>query len=96
VARLVCSFCEAMTGSLSVAGTALLSTEFAIVDCCVVGRSSMYSRYNNDPRTLPWGTPSLTEECLLCKWDLRTRKYFVGRDSCTLYRNAVYHILLNA
>jgi hypothetical protein len=51
----------------------------AVVDSVEVGRSAAYSRYNNIPRTLPWGTPALTGEssvysvsaykrkCLLCK-----------------------------
>jgi hypothetical protein len=33
-----------------------------VVDSGEVGRSDMYSRYNNGPRTLPWGTPTLTGE----------------------------------
>jgi hypothetical protein len=51
--------------------------------CCgrsgEVGRSVVYNRYNNGPRTLPWGTPALTDyssvhsvstftrKCLLCE-----------------------------
>jgi hypothetical protein len=38
-----------------VASTAVLSTNIAVVDSGEVGRSTVYSRYNNDPRTLPWG-----------------------------------------
>jgi hypothetical protein len=30
-----------------------------VVDSGEVGRSAVYSRYNNGPRTLPWGTPAL-------------------------------------
>jgi hypothetical protein len=49
-----------------------------VVDC-EVGRSAVYGRYNNGPRTLPWGMPTLTgdsyvysvstfmRKCLLCK-----------------------------
>jgi hypothetical protein len=33
VARFVCSFCEAMAGSLSMASTAVLSTKFAGLQC---------------------------------------------------------------
>jgi hypothetical protein len=33
-----------------------------IVDSVEVGRSAVNSRYNSGPRTLPWGTPALTEE----------------------------------
>jgi hypothetical protein len=46
----------------------------------------LYSRYNNGPRILPWGTPTLTgdssmysvstltRKCLLCKYVCRARK----------------------
>jgi hypothetical protein len=60
--RLVCSFYEAMAGSLFMATTAVLSAEVAVVDSGEVGRSAVYSRYNNGPRTLPWGTLALTGE----------------------------------
>jgi hypothetical protein len=74
--RSVCSLCEAMTGSLFVATTAVSSAK--AVDSGEVVRSAVYSRYNNGPRTLPWGTPALTDssvysvstltrKCLLCK-----------------------------
>jgi hypothetical protein len=58
---------------------AVLSVKVAVVDSGEVGRSAVYSRYNNCPRILPWGMPTLTEEssmysvsaftrkCLLCK-----------------------------
>jgi hypothetical protein len=71
--RLVCSLCEAIAGSLSVASTAVPSAKVAVVEFGEVGR------YNNGPRTLPWSTPALTGEssvypvstvakkCLLCK-----------------------------
>jgi hypothetical protein len=52
--RSVCSFCEAMAGSLSVASTAVSSAKVAVVDSGEVGWSAVYIRYNNDPRTLPW------------------------------------------
>jgi hypothetical protein len=52
--RSVCSFCEAMAGSLSVATTSVSSAKVAVVDSGEVGRSAVYSRYNNGPRTLPW------------------------------------------
>jgi hypothetical protein len=35
-----------------------------MVDYVEVGRSAMYRRYNNGPRTLPWGMPTLTGEVL--------------------------------
>jgi hypothetical protein len=67
----------------------------------------VYSRYNNDPRTVPWGTPALTVErsvysvstsmrkCLLFKQDLRVRKEFRGAESLNLFRNLICHTLLN-
>jgi hypothetical protein len=58
--RLVCSFCEAMAGSLPLAITVLLSAKVAVVDFGEVGRSAVYIRYNNGPRALAWGTPTLT------------------------------------
>jgi hypothetical protein len=51
-----------MTGSLSVATTAVSSAKVAVVDSGEVGKSAVCSRYNNGPRTLPWGIPSLTGE----------------------------------
>jgi hypothetical protein len=83
--RSVCSLCDTMAGSLSVATTAVSLAKVAVVDSGEVGRSAVYSRYNNGPRTLPWGTPALTEDtsvyavstftrkCLLCKSDFRIR-----------------------
>jgi hypothetical protein len=77
--RLVCSFCEAMARSLSVATTAASSAEAAVVNSGEVGRSSAYRWYNDDPRTLPWDTPALTvdssvysvstfmRKCVLCR-----------------------------
>jgi hypothetical protein len=59
--------------------TAVLLAKVAVVDSDEVGRSAVYSRYNNGPRTLPYGTPELTgdhsvylvstftRKCLLCK-----------------------------
>jgi uncharacterized membrane protein len=54
-ARLVCSFCEAMVGSLPVVSTTVSSAKVAVVDYGEVGKSVVYSRYNNGPRTLLWG-----------------------------------------
>jgi hypothetical protein len=54
--RLVCSFCEAMPGPLSMANTAVLSANVAVLDSVEVGRSAVYSRYNSGRRALPWGT----------------------------------------
>jgi hypothetical protein len=38
-----------------------------VVDPGEVDRSAVYSKYNNGPRTLPWGMPALTgvEFCVL-------------------------------
>jgi hypothetical protein len=49
-----------MVGSLSVASTAASSAKVAVVDSGKIDRSAVYSRYNNGPRTLPWGTAALT------------------------------------
>jgi hypothetical protein len=51
--RLVCSLCEAMAGSLAMTSTAILLAKVAVIDSGEVGRSAVYSRYNNCPRTLP-------------------------------------------
>jgi hypothetical protein len=48
---LVCSLCEAMAGSLSVASTAVSLAKVAVIDSSEVGRSAVCSRYNNAPRT---------------------------------------------
>jgi hypothetical protein len=45
--RLVCSLCEVMAGSMSVATTVVSSAEVAVVDSGEVGRSAVCSRYNN-------------------------------------------------
>jgi hypothetical protein len=61
-ARFVCSFCEAMVGSLSVASTAVLPPNVVVVDSSEVGRSAVYRMINNGPRTLLLRTPALTGE----------------------------------
>jgi hypothetical protein len=43
-----------MAGSLSMVTTAVSLAQVAVVDSGEVGRSAVYSRYNNGPRTLPW------------------------------------------
>jgi hypothetical protein len=45
-----CSSCEAMAGSLFVATTAVLPAKVAVIYSGEVGRSAVYSRYNNGPR----------------------------------------------
>jgi hypothetical protein len=64
---LVCSFCEARPGSLSVANIAPSPENVAVEGSVDVGRSAMYSRHIRGLRTLPWGTPALTwgELCVL-------------------------------
>jgi hypothetical protein len=62
--RLGCSLFEAMPGSLSVGNTAVSSANGNVVDSGVVGRCTVYSRYRNGSRTLPWDTPALTGRVL--------------------------------
>jgi hypothetical protein len=49
-----------MAEFLSVAITEAPSAKIAVLDSDEVGRSAMYNKFNNGPRTLPWGTPTLT------------------------------------
>jgi hypothetical protein len=68
-----------VAGSLSEAKTAVSSAKVAVVVVEEVGRSAVYMRYKNGPRTLPWGTPAwtgdrgcwaeatLTRKCPFCK-----------------------------
>jgi hypothetical protein len=51
-----------MAGSLSMASAAISLTKVTVIGSGEVGRSAVYSRYNNGPRTLPLGMPDLTEE----------------------------------
>jgi hypothetical protein len=46
------------------ASTAVLSAKVVAVDSGEVSRSTVYSRYNNGHRTLPWGMSS-AELCVL-------------------------------
>jgi hypothetical protein len=46
-AKLVCSFCEAMAGSLSVASTSGSSAKVAMVDSGEIGRFVVFSRYSS-------------------------------------------------
>jgi hypothetical protein len=48
-----------MAGSLPMATTAESSVKVAVVDSGEDGRSAVYRRYNNAPRTLPWGMTTL-------------------------------------
>jgi hypothetical protein len=63
-----------MAGSLSVATTAVSSSKVAVVDSGEVGRSAVYSRYNNGSRTLPWGTPTLTDDSSVYSVSVFTKK----------------------
>jgi hypothetical protein len=49
---MVCSLCEAMAGSLSVSTIALSWAKVVVVHSGEVGRSAVYKKYNNGPRTL--------------------------------------------
>jgi hypothetical protein len=42
-----------------VATTTVSSAKIAVVDSGEAGMSAVYSRYNNGPRTLPYGTPTI-------------------------------------
>jgi hypothetical protein len=55
------------------ASTAVSLAKVAVVDSAEVGRSAVYIRYNNGPRTLPWGTPALTEDSSVCLVSTFTR-----------------------
>jgi hypothetical protein len=68
--RSVCSFFEAMAGSLSVATTAASSAKVAVID-------PGDSRYNNSPRTLLWGTPALNEVNSVYSVSTFTRNYLL-------------------
>jgi hypothetical protein len=54
-----------MAGSLSVARMAVSSAKVAMV-VGEVGRSAVYMRYSNGPRTLPWGMPALIGDRVWC------------------------------
>jgi hypothetical protein len=64
-----------MAISLSVASTAVSLANIAVVDSGEVGRSAVYNRYNNGPRTLPWGTSTLTEESFVYSLSTFKRKF---------------------
>jgi hypothetical protein len=51
-----------MAGSLSDARIAVSSAKVAVVVAGEVGRSAVYMRYRNGPRTLPWGTLAWMDE----------------------------------
>jgi hypothetical protein len=78
---------------------AVSSAKFAVVDSGEVGRSAVYSRYNNGPRTLRrvLSTPFQPLRGSVCcaNKDFRTRKWFRERYSLNLYRSPVCHTLSN-
>jgi hypothetical protein len=51
------SYWDASAGSLFFARRAVSPANVAIVVLLIVGKSAVYSRYNNGPSTLPRGTP---------------------------------------
>jgi hypothetical protein len=53
---------------------AVSSAKVAVVDSGEVGRSKVYSRYNNAPRTLPLCTTALSEESSVYSGSTFTRK----------------------
>jgi hypothetical protein len=55
------------------ATTEVLSAKVAVVDSGEVGRPAVYSGYNNS-RTLPWGTPALTDDSCVYSVSTFTRK----------------------
>jgi hypothetical protein len=79
VPRLVCSFCEAMPGSMLMHSTAELSANVVAVDSFEVGRSVVYCRYNNGHRTLHLGTPALTKESSVYSVSIFKKKYLQCR-----------------
>jgi hypothetical protein len=66
-----------MAGSLSMATTAVSSAKVAMVDYGEVGRSAVYSRYNIGHRTLPCGTPALTDDSFVYSVSTFMRKYLL-------------------
>jgi hypothetical protein len=74
-----------MAGSLSEVRMAVSSPKVAVVVDEEDGRSAVYMRYRNGPRTLPWGTPAwigdrgcwaevnLTKKILFCRKEWRRR-----------------------
>jgi hypothetical protein len=56
------------------ATTTVSLAKVAVVDSGEVGRSAMYSRYNNGPRALAWSMPALTEEVSVYSVSAFTKK----------------------
>jgi hypothetical protein len=62
-----------MAGTLSMTSTAVSSTKVAVYSG-EVGRSAVYSRYNNCHRALLWCAPALTRESSAYSVSAFTRK----------------------
>jgi hypothetical protein len=82
------------------ATTAVSLTEIAaLVDFGKVGRSAVYSKYNNGPRTLAWGTSAFTDDSSMYSVSTFTRKCLyvirilgleiIQREGRLLYRSPV-------
>jgi hypothetical protein len=56
---------------------AVSSANVAMVVVGEVGRSAVYMRYSNGPRTLPWGTPAWTGDRVRCVEAILTKKCIV-------------------
>jgi hypothetical protein len=57
-----------------VARTAVSSANVAMVVVEEVGRSAVYMRYSNGPRTLPCGTPAWIGDKMWCVEAILTKK----------------------
>jgi hypothetical protein len=66
-----------MVESLCMGTTAVPLAKVAVVDSDEVGRSAAYSRYNNGPRTLPWGMPAMTDDSFVYSVSTFTRKCLI-------------------
>jgi hypothetical protein len=68
-----------MSGSLSVASTAVSSAKVAVIDSGEVSMSAVYSRSNNGPRTLPWVTPLRLRRVLCTQFQLLQGSVFCAK-----------------
>jgi hypothetical protein len=64
--RSVCSFCEAMAGSLSMATTAVSSAKIVVIHSGEVGRSAVYTPALTDNSSV-YSVSTFTRKCLQCK-----------------------------
>jgi hypothetical protein len=60
-----------------VARTAVSSAKVAMVVVGEIGRSAVYMRYSNGPRTLPWGTQALNGDRVWCVEAILTKKFLL-------------------